>query len=333
MGDQTLALYLELRERPESGVEKIAASLGFSTEERECCLAELSALGLLDHHGARDSRAAVEPGIALLGLLRAERERLQNRLIETGRFHDTLDILAGPVLRAGATPKREVGVEIVTDLSRIRLERAGISESVAHDRQTMHTGAVGREESEQTLEEDRRQLARGVRVRAMYGRRAASVPDMARHLRDRAELGVEIRLSPVVPMNMFLADEDFALLPIDLHDLSAGAIIARGSALVGSYLALYEFCWHCATRYGEDSPAERGGDGLSEQQVAALHMLAAGVKDEEVARNLGVSLRTASRLLSEIMQELGAASRFEAGVKAARLGWLDARSSTSGGTA
>lgn len=236
-------------------------------------------------------------------------------------------------MRAGATPKREVGVEIVTDLSRVRLERAGISGSVAHDRQTMHTGAIGREESEQTLDEDRRQLARGVRVRAMYGRRAASVPDMARHLRDRAELGVEIRLSPVVPMNMFLADENFALLPIDLHDLSAGVIIARGSALVGSYLALYEFCWHCATRYGEDSPAERGGDGLSEQQVAALHMLAAGVKDEEVARNLGVSLRTASRLLSEIMQELGAASRFEAGVKAARLGWLDARISTPEGTA
>ncbi|WP_308363514.1 helix-turn-helix domain-containing protein [Streptomyces sp. ISL-86] len=220
-------------------------------------------------------------------------------------------------------------MEIVTDLSRMRLERAGISEAVARNRQTMHTGAVSREESEHTLDEDRRQLARGVRVRAMYGRRASSVPDMARHLRDRAELGVEIRLSPVVPMNMFLADENFALLPTDLHDHTAGAIVARGSAVVGSYLALYEYCWQCATPYGEDSPAEPGGDGLSEQQVAALHMLASGVKDEKIARNLGVSLRTASRLLSEIMQELGAASRFEAGVKAARLGWLEAKGRTS----
>lgn len=211
----------------------------------------------------------------------------------------------------------------MTDAGRVRRERAEICASVAHDRQTMHTGAVGREESDRILDEDRRQRARGVRVRAMYGRRAGSVPDMARHLRDRAELGVEIRLSPVVPMNMFLADENFALLPTDLHDPSAGSIVARGSALVGSYLALYEYCWHSATPYGEDSPAERGGDGLSEQQVAAVHMLASGVKDEEIARNLGVSLRTASRLLSEIMQELGAASRFEAGVKAARLGWLD----------
>jgi DNA-binding NarL/FixJ family response regulator len=52
-------------------------------------------------------------------------------------------------------------------------------------------------------------------------------------------------------------------------------------------------------------------------------MLAAGMKDEKIARSLGISLRTLSRLLSEVMQELGASSRFEAGVRAAKLGWLD----------
>lgn len=36
------------------------------------------------------------------------------------------------------------------------------------------------------------------------------------------------------------------------------------------------------------------------------------------------------RLLSEVMQELGAASRFEAGVKAARLGLLDGEGSEQG---
>ncbi|MFJ9843754.1 hypothetical protein ACIRYZ_25530 [Kitasatospora sp. NPDC101155] len=39
------------------------------------------------------------------------------------------------------------------------------------------------------------------------------------------------------------------------------------------------------------------------------------------ARSLGISLRTLSRLLSEVMQELGTSSRFEAGVRAAKLGW------------
>lgn len=52
-------------------------------------------------------------------------------------------------------------------------------------------------------------------------------------------------------------------------------------------------------------------------------MLASGMKDEKIARGLGVSLRTVSRMLSELMQEMGATSRFEAGVRAHRLGWVD----------
>jgi DNA-binding CsgD family transcriptional regulator len=172
------------------------------------------------------------------------------------------------------------------------------------------------------LERDRSRAARGVRVRAMYSRRVGTVPEMTQHLEDRAALGVELRLSPVVPMNMVLADENFALLPTDPHDPDSPTILARGPGLVRSYLALYEYCWQAAARYGEE-PGETGGDGLSDQQRAALHMLASGIKDEQIARSLGVSLRTVSRLLSEVMQELGAASRFEAGVKAARLGLLD----------
>ncbi|WP_461011566.1 hypothetical protein [Streptomyces capparidis] len=47
------------------------------------------------------------------------------------------------------------------------------------------------------------------------------------------------------------------------------------------------------------------------------------MKDEKVARSVGVSLRTVSKRIFEPMQELGASSRFEAGVRATRLGWLD----------
>ncbi|MEU7112258.1 helix-turn-helix domain-containing protein [Streptomyces sp. NPDC046182] len=54
---------------------------------------------------------------------------------------------------------------------------------------------------------------------------------------------------------------------------------------------------------GRPAAPERGGDGLSEQQRAALQMPASGMKDEKIARNLGVSLRTVSRMLSQLMQE------------------------------
>ncbi|MFI8255927.1 LuxR C-terminal-related transcriptional regulator [Streptomyces filamentosus] len=322
--EQALALYQELRGTPGGSFDDAARRLHLTPAERDECRAELTALGLLEPAGDRTSApAAVAPDVALLRLLRHERERLENRLAETSRAHTTLETLAGPFLRAGMEPGSEVEVEIVEDRARIRRELADLTDAVRSSVHSMLTGSVRREEMPRELERDRERTARGVRVQAMYSHRVGQVPEMAQHLAERAALGVEVRLSAVVPMNMVLADENFALLPTDPHDPGSAAILARGPGLVRSYRALYDYCWYAATPYGHFDPGGHGGDGLTEQQRAALRMLASGIKDEQVARNLGVSLRTVSRLISELMQELDAASRFEAGVKAARLGLLD----------
>ena len=53
-----------------------------------------------------------------------------------------------------------------------------------------------------------------------------------------------------------------------------------------------------------------------------LRQLAAGAKDEQIARTLGIGLRTVRRRVADLMIELGADTRFQAGVEAARRGWL-----------
>ncbi|MFB7667515.1 LuxR C-terminal-related transcriptional regulator [Kitasatospora sp. NPDC056138] len=184
------------------------------------------------------------------------------------------------------------------------------------------TGPEPSEFLEQGLARDRRLLESGAQVRAVYQQRFAVVPALAEFFRRQTELGVEVRLAPVVPLNMILSDRRFALLPIDPDNHEAGAVLARGSALVRSYLAPYEYCWHTSSTFGHVEQ-RRGGERLTEQQHAAIRMLAAGMKDEKIARSLGVSLRTLGRVMSEVMQELGTTSRFEAGVRAAKLGWLD----------
>lgn len=324
--DQALALYQELRGTPGESFEKAALRLELTDAERDRCREELIALGLIEPAADRDAEdpaTVVAPDVALLRLLQHERDRLENRLAEAGRAQTTLETLAGPFLRAGMEPGSEVEVEIVDDPNRVQRELAELTRTAHHSVHSMLTGSVRREEMALELGRDRDRIGRGITVQAMYSHRVGQVPEMIQHLAERTSLGVEIRLSPVVPMNMVLADENFALLPTDPRDPESAAILARGPGLVRSYRALYQYCWHAATPYGHEETAENGGDGLTEQQRAALRMLASGVKDEQVARNLGVSLRTVSRLLSEVMNELGAASRFEAGVKAARLGLLD----------
>ena len=53
-----------------------------------------------------------------------------------------------------------------------------------------------------------------------------------------------------------------------------------------------------------------------------LAMLAAGLKDEAIARYLGVSLRTVRRRVATLMEELGAHTRFQLGSAAERRGLL-----------
>jgi len=69
----------------------------------------------------------------------------------------------------------------------------------------------------------------------------------------------------------------------------------------------------------EDRPATPTDD-----ELALLNLMARGYTDEVVAQKLGLTARTLRRRLRSAMDKLGAASRFEAGFKLARSGWLEA---------
>jgi DNA-binding NarL/FixJ family response regulator len=51
-------------------------------------------------------------------------------------------------------------------------------------------------------------------------------------------------------------------------------------------------------------------------------LLSQGHTDDSAAKRLGVSERTCRRMMADMMERLGARSRFEAGLLAAREGWL-----------
>jgi DNA-binding CsgD family transcriptional regulator/sugar-specific transcriptional regulator TrmB len=334
-----LPLYQELRRRGVSSFREACASVRLAPEEYERCREELTSLGLIvpttrahatisDVRDANwqpdtDTVAAVDPEIALLRLLDRERERLREHLAEADKAYSTLETLAGTYLRAGSLTRSAIAVEAITDYRRIQQALEDIFDVVQESSCSMYPSGPTRAIPERILDRDRRKIDNGVRVRAIYHSRDAARPEHTDLLNRRVELGVEVRIASVVPMNMVIVDEQYAVVPLRPEAPREGAILARGRVLVRSYLSLYEHCWHTASPYGDDTAADRGGDGLSEQQRAALQMLATGMKDEKIARNLGVSLRTVSRMLSELMQDLGATSRFEAGVRALRMGWVD----------
>ncbi len=73
---------------------------------------------------------------------------------------------------------------------------------------------------------------------------------------------------------------------------------------------------------GNGARPRRPGAGLTEEEQSLLRYLAAGLKDEAIARHLACSRRTLRRRVDGLLDKLGATSRFQAGALAARRGWL-----------
>ena len=82
---------------------------------------------------------------------------------------------------------------------------------------------------------------------------------------------------------------------------------------------LFEFAWSLAEPFLADDP---GKSGLTSTQRSVLAGLAAGHSDEVIARRVGISVRTCRRHIAWMLEELKAESRFQAGIKAHKAGWI-----------
>ena len=161
-----------------------------------------------------------------------------------------------------------------------------------------------------------RAVASGRLSRAIYPLRALhEAPDV---LQARARQGEQVRVIDEMPTRMLVIRGTHAILPEPLGFADEPRLLVRQSAIVGALTLLFEAYWDQATPL-PDLDTRRPRVDL---RGSLLRQLAAGAKDEQIARTLGLSLRTVRRRVADLMIELGADTRFQAGVEAARRGWL-----------
>ena len=68
---------------------------------------------------------------------------------------------------------------------------------------------------------------------------------------------------------------------------------------------------------------EKNPYGLTFREFTVLHLVAAGKADKEIASELGISVLTANKHVSNILSKMNATSRTEAGVRALREGLIE----------
>ena len=128
--------------------------------------------------------------------------------------------------------------------------------------------------------------------------------------------GEEVRLIDDLPTRLMIIGATHAILPEPLGFSDSPRLLVRQGALVSALTLLFELYWEKAMPVSELSGPR------SSERTFLLRQLLSGAKDEQIARTMGLSLRTVRRRIAELMIELGADTRFQAGAEAVRRGWL-----------
>jgi DNA-binding CsgD family transcriptional regulator len=168
-----------------------------------------------------------------------------------------------------------------------------------------------------------RDVRPGLRYRAIYPDTARTTPTACRHLGAMSLVGVAVRTMPYIPMNALVIDGSIAVLPADTA--TGSVAVLRLTSVVTTAIELFERIWPDAVPLADDDLPD--DTDLSGREQEMLRLLALGATDEVAAAQLGISVRTVRRMVAQIMNRLGARSRFQAGVKAADRGWLLERAS------
>lgn len=312
-------VYQRMLDRPVEGVAELAAELAVAPDDIRACLDRLFALRLVQMSFEAPGRfTVVDPVLGVKRLLDQQHDELLRRQHEMASSHQALvRILAD----SGGPAQGADGVERLAgpDAVRRRLERLTLE--ARHEILTFLTDVPRSPAAlEAARQGDTLALQRGVAIRTVA---LDSVRDDAAtldHTRELAAQGVQFRTVAALPTPLVVVDRSHALVAMDPADSHKGALCVSAPGMIAPLLALFERVWGGAAPLGGDAAGARYVP--NEQEQALLTLLAHGHTDESAAIQLHISGRTARRIMASLNERLGARSRFEAGLRAARLGWI-----------
>ncbi len=321
LDESSIAVYRALLAQPQADFHELLSRLGLDERKLRESLDRLSELALIRvSAGEAQVFRAIDPAIGVQALIAqqqariaAEHERVEKIRLAAAQLAE--DFSSARLQELDGIERLD-GIEEIRD--RIRL----LVSNVESEYMALAPGGAQSEASMAAARpQDQSLLQRGVRMRTVYVDSVRSNPSTLSYARWLVDQGAQVRTTPSLPLRLAIADRTTAVVPVEDDDSSVGALLITGTGTVVAMCALFDTLWEQAVPLGERA-ASHDEDALSAQEAEVLRLLGRGHTDEVVAKRLGVSARTARRIAADIMENLGARSRFQAGARAVARGWL-----------
>ncbi|MCF3165801.1 hypothetical protein IPZ64_02475 [Streptomyces violaceoruber] len=336
MADETTALAL-----PDSARRLYEWALqrgGFDLKEARRSLG-LSAAGLDDAvhllFGLRLLRrlpdeqiVAGRPDVAAAELVGPLEHQIQDHQRLTSQIRGDFDALMSLYLaRNHRKHGPEKAFDVLPDPAEVNARIDELSEQCTREVLTMQPG--GRRpatELDRAYPRDLAMLSRGVRIRTLYQHSVRLDARTRSYVEDTMRHGAEVRTMRELSSRMVVFDRRTAVIPSGGSTDRRGAMIVREPAVVSFLCGLFEPAWSRGVKFVGGIRSQDDERALANAiKSSILRLLVQGVRDEAIARRLGISVRTCRRHIAEIMEMTGAESRFQAGYLVAGLQLLDAQ--------
>jgi sugar-specific transcriptional regulator TrmB/DNA-binding CsgD family transcriptional regulator len=304
-------VFVALVMRPHQSVGELARELDRGANAVSAAVHRLEELGFLSRLAGSPARlVATRPNVAVNALI----ERRTTEFAEARLAAEELTRRASGEQRTSPDQL----VEIVVGRDAVAARFAQLAHSVREEMLVLDRPPYAQAASQSNVSEDAL-LSRGGRVRGIYSPEAFEEPGSFDQALASMENGEQARVHADVPLKLAVGDRAVALLPLATDGIVDSAVVIHAPMAVAALVRLFELLWDQACplpRWRPETPMTTTGD----VDFDLLLLLATGMKDEAIARELGVSLRTLGRRMAVLLEKLGARTRFQAGLQAARKG-------------
>jgi transcriptional regulator with XRE-family HTH domain len=303
-------IYRMLLRRDGATDTQISSALGLSASATRKALASLEKNGFATHSPEHVRRYfAAPPDLAIEALMQRRQEKARVTIAELRESAKT----------TRGTRREERIVEILSREAAAQVF-AQIIQSAEHDILGLERPPVLVSSNDAPDEMQLKLLARGVRFRSITDSSMLNAPGTLNRLRLAVQAGEQYRVYPSLPFKLIVVDHRIGIIPLNLARPDGPALLVRSSSLLVALCEMFEMLWRSSVPFSLDEVGARDDASSSRTSThidALLPMLVSGLNDKTIELELGVSQRTLTRRIVDLMKRLGATTRFQAGWLAA----------------